>query len=94
LVFVEVLLCGMLRSLSVTTAPSAVTTEAPQWHHRQRGRIPDKANGLSRHGDSDALFAAEVHSFLRGKLSANRPALTTSFGIQKFESIRFDKAPG
>ena len=45
---------------------SAVTTEAPQWRHRQRGRIPDGANRpLSRHGDSDALFAAEVHSFLR-----------------------------
>ena len=28
---------------------------------------------LSRHGDSDALIAAEVPSFLRRKLSANRP---------------------
>jgi hypothetical protein len=30
-------------------------------------RSRTKANGLSRHGDSDALFAAEVHSYLRGK---------------------------
>jgi hypothetical protein len=58
--------CDILRSFSVATAPGAVTTEAPQWHHRQQGRIPDGANRhLSRHGDSDALFAAEVHSFLR-----------------------------
>src|SRR5262249_51981397 len=62
LVFVWVLLCDMFGSLSVATAPSAVTTEAPQWHRRQRGRIPDGANRpFSRHGDSDALFAAEVH---------------------------------
>jgi hypothetical protein len=31
-------------------------------------------NGPYPNGDSDALFAAEVHSFLRGKLSADRPA--------------------
>src|ERR1700730_15835782 len=41
LVFVGGLLCDMLGSLSVATAPGAVTTETPQWHHRQRGRIPD-----------------------------------------------------
>jgi hypothetical protein len=29
-----------LRILLVVTALSAVTTEAPQWLHRQRGRIP------------------------------------------------------
>jgi hypothetical protein len=40
------------RILFVGTALSADTTEAPQWRHRQRGRIPDKADGLSRHGDS------------------------------------------
>jgi hypothetical protein len=49
LAFVMVLLCGICGSFSVATAPCAVTTEAPQWQHRQRGRIPDKANGLSRH---------------------------------------------
>src|ERR1700739_4376824 len=53
------------RILLVVTASRAVTTEAAHWRYRQRGRIPDKANGLSRHGDSDALFAPEVHSFLR-----------------------------
>jgi hypothetical protein len=31
-------------------------------------------NGPNPNGDSDALFAAEVHSFPRGKLSADRPA--------------------
>ena len=52
--------------ISVATAPGAVATEAPQWHHRRRGRIPDGANRpLSRHGDSDAPIVAEVHSFLR-----------------------------
>src|ERR1700731_4388600 len=44
LVFVGILLCDIRGSFSVTTAPGAVTTEAPQWHHRQRGRIPDGAN--------------------------------------------------
>jgi hypothetical protein len=37
-----------------------------QWHSAPAGRIPDGANRpLSRHGDSDAPIAAEVHSFLR-----------------------------
>jgi hypothetical protein len=50
----------------VVTALSAVTTEAPQWRHRQRGRIRGSQNRpLSRHDDSDALFALEVHYFLR-----------------------------
>ena len=43
---------------------------------RQRGKIPDRANRpLPRHGDSDTLFAAEVHSLLRLKLSAIRPSV-------------------
>src|SRR6202040_1541376 len=75
-VFLGVLPCDILGSFSVCAAPGAVTTEAPQWHHRQRGKIPDRANWpLPRHGDSDALFAAEVHSFLRLKLSAIRPSV-------------------
>ena len=66
LVFVGILPSDILGSFSVATAPGAVTTEAPQRRHRQRGRIPDGANRpLSRHGDSDAPFAVEVHSFLR-----------------------------
>src|ERR1700730_15805457 len=66
LLFVGVLLSDICESFSVATASGAVTTEAPQWHHRRRGRIPDGANRpLSRHGDSDAPIAAEVHSFLR-----------------------------
>src|SRR5450759_2819156 len=66
LVFPGVLPCDILGSFSVATAPGAVTIEAPQWRHRQRGRIPDGANRpLSRHGDSDAPFAPEVHSLLR-----------------------------
>src|SRR5450631_1239341 len=44
LVFVGVLLCDIRGSFSVATAPGTVTTEAPQWRHRQRGRIPDGAN--------------------------------------------------
>ena len=64
-VFPEVLLGDISRSFSVVTAPGAVTTEAPQWRHRQRGRIPDRPTGpLSRHGDSDAPIAPEVHFFL------------------------------
>src|ERR1700720_1029696 len=51
LVFVGILPCDICGSFSVATAPGAVTTEAPQWHHRRRGRIPDGANQpLSRHG--------------------------------------------
>jgi len=37
LVFVGILLCDIRGSFSVATAPGAVTTEAPQWRHRQRG---------------------------------------------------------
>ena len=82
-----------LRNLFGCNGTSAVTTEAPQWHHRQQGRIPDRANRpLPRHGDSDALFAAEVHSFLRCKISANRPAFATRLWIQKFESFRSNQA--
>jgi hypothetical protein len=66
LVFLGVLPSDILGSFSVATAPGAVTTEARQWRHRQRGRIPDGANRpISRHGDSDAPFAAELHSLLR-----------------------------
>src|ERR1700730_17836131 len=54
-VFVGVLLSDIWGSFSVATASGAVTIEAPQWHHRRRGRIPDGANRpLSRHSDSDA----------------------------------------
>ena len=61
------------RILLIATAPGAVTTEAPQWRNPQRGRIPEgPTRPLSRHGDSDALIAAEVPSFLRRKLGANR----------------------
>ncbi|MGB8900249.1 MAG: hypothetical protein WCC90_13900 [Methylocella sp.] len=44
-VFLGILLCDIRGSFSVATAPGAVTTEAPQWHHRQRGKIPDRATG-------------------------------------------------
>jgi hypothetical protein len=37
-------------------------------------RDGDGEPSLSRHGDSDALFGEEVHSLLRGKLSANSRA--------------------
>src|SRR5882757_7148868 len=40
LVFVGILLCDIRGSFSVATASGAVTTEAPQRHHRQRGKIP------------------------------------------------------
>src|SRR5262245_26431366 len=39
---------------------TADTTEAPQWHNRQRGRIEDQGQRPSLGtGNSDALFAAE-----------------------------------
>ncbi len=43
----------------------AVTTEAPQWRHRQRGRIPKRRVMSRRGGLSSALFADECQSFLR-----------------------------
>src|ERR1700758_154699 len=56
------------RILLVVTALSAVTTEAPQWRHRQRGRIPGEPKPAALSAPrSDALFAPEVHFFLRGK---------------------------
>lgn len=80
----------ILFGCDVTTA---VTTEAPQWHLRQRGRIRDEANGLSPPGDSNALFATEVHSFLRGKLNYQSPsAFRASLCIQEFESAYARKA--
>src|SRR5207244_3363281 len=42
----------------------AVTTEAPQWRHRQRGGDPDRARRPYQHDVTDAPFAAEVQSFL------------------------------
>src|SRR5450631_1013526 len=76
LVFVRMLLCDIRGSFSVATAPGAVTTEAPQWRHRQRGRIPDGAQpALISAWHSDAPIAPEVHSFLRGKLSSDRPTV-------------------
>jgi hypothetical protein len=36
----------MFKILFGCDGSTAVTTEAPQWRHRQRGRITDKANGL------------------------------------------------
>src|ERR1700757_4428761 len=42
----------------------AVTTEAPQWLHRQRGRIPGEPKPAPLSAPcSDALFAPEVHFF-------------------------------
>ena len=52
------------RILSVATASGAVTTEAPQWRHRQRGRIQMGPSGPYQHGDTDAPSAPEVQSFL------------------------------
>jgi hypothetical protein len=51
------------------------------------GQDPEWAKRSCRHADSDAPFAAEVHSFLRGKLSANRPrGPAARLWIQEFES--------
>jgi hypothetical protein len=44
----------------------AVTTEAPQWPYRQRGGDPRRAQEARVNDDTDALFAAEVQSFLQG----------------------------
>jgi hypothetical protein len=93
LVFVGILLCDIRGSFSVATASGAVTTEAPQWHHRQQGRIPDGAHRpLSRHGDSDAPIAAEVHSFVMKIKRQIAPAFATRLRIQKFESFRSSQA--
>ena len=43
-VFLGALLCDILRVLSGCDGVSAVTTETPQWRHRQWGRIPIGAN--------------------------------------------------
>jgi hypothetical protein len=48
-------------------------------------------NGPYPNGDSDALFAAEVHSFLRGKLSADRPRFVTSRGFES--EARYSHSP-
>jgi hypothetical protein len=64
LVFLEILLCDILGSLSVATASGAVTTDAPQWRHRQRGRIQVGPSGPYQHADTDALMAGEVQCFL------------------------------
>jgi len=71
-VFPEVLLCGIFRI--------AVGCDGTKRrHHRSPAVAPSPAGQrslmghrpLSRYDDSDALFAAEVHSFLRRKLRAN-----------------------
>src|SRR6266545_2041567 len=64
LVLLAGLLCDILASLSVATASGAVTTQAPQWRHRQRDGDPNGPSGPYHHGDTDAPFAVEVQSFL------------------------------
>ncbi len=51
---------------------SGRTTEAPQWHSRRRGEIPEVDDHLTGI-DSTALFAAECQSFLNN-LVAQIPA--------------------
>jgi hypothetical protein len=50
-------------SVRLATASRAVTTEAPQWPRSRRGRIP-KSESAQSGAHSDALFAAEIQSFL------------------------------
>ena len=64
-------LCGgfavrHFRILSVATASGRRHHRSPTVAASPAGQDPNEANRpLSRHGDSDAPFAAEVHSFLR-----------------------------
>jgi hypothetical protein len=63
------------RILLVVTALRAVTTEAPQWRYRQQGRIPEEPKPAPLSAPrSDALFAPEVHFFLRRKFWKAVPA--------------------
>jgi hypothetical protein len=67
-------------------SPAVAASPAGQ----DRGPRPTASLGT---GDSDALFAEEVHSFLRGKLKASRPRSRSNvcqprprLWIQEFES--------
>src|SRR6266481_2757762 len=57
-----VLRCDIFEILFGCDGTRAVTTEAPQWRYRQRGRIQDEAKRATSTDDTDALFAAEVQS--------------------------------
>jgi hypothetical protein len=93
LVLFGVLLCDILGSLSVATATGAVTTEAPQWRHRQRGKIQIGPTGPYRH-DTDAPLAAEVQSLLPGIRRTDHPPVAlksrlrglSRLWIREFES--------
>ena len=63
--FVRMLLCDMMDPFGCD-GTCAATAEAPQWRHRQRGGIRSPSGCVSI-GTRDALFAAEVQSFLQGK---------------------------
>src|SRR5438552_15380726 len=66
-VLLGVLRCDIFEILFGCDSTRAVTTEAPQRRYRQRGGIRDEAKkGPDEHDDTDALFAAEVQSFLQG----------------------------
>jgi hypothetical protein len=74
-VLFDVLRCDILDSFGVATASGAATTAAPQWRYRQWGRIRD-GQGPHQRNDTDALFAAEVQSFLR-RHSQIEPGVST-----------------
>src|SRR5262245_19403187 len=73
-VLLGALRCDILGSFRLRRH-GAVTAEAPQWRHRQRGQDPGLGQtALISHDDTDARFAAEVQSFLRGKKACDRPS--------------------
>ena len=76
LVFVGVLLSGICGSLSVATT-QAPSPRNPAVAPSPAGRIPMGQSALSRHGDSDAPIAAEVHSFSAIKFTPNAPAFAS-----------------
>ena len=63
-VLLGMLRCDIFQILSGSDGTRAVTTEAPQWRYRQRGWIEDEAERATSTDNTDALFAAEVQSFL------------------------------
>src|SRR4029077_9595763 len=63
--FDESLLSDIVEILcSVGVASCAATTEAPHGRESRRGRIPEEPLVLYEAGPGDALFPAEVQSFL------------------------------
>jgi hypothetical protein len=71
------------------TASAAVTTEAPQWPHGQRGEIPGGLSGPADATDTDAPFVVGVQSFVTRNWRAHRSVgVRDNLGICEFESCQ------